>query len=183
MTVGALLDGAPRAGASEFEPEDSPVTAMPDLAPGVAPVARDPFLARFPIPEEVAAGTVVDEERRLARLKSSYRQARSAFEERYGKEGGPAGRKPPPRGEPLDHDRIVLRSRISTLERTVLEAELSVIYARESRKRAGAVCSTDDSPELSTELRRIGSALNRSRIRKRLDDYLCEYLARPNERR
>ncbi len=113
-------------------------------------------LATAPIPDPVTDGIVRAEEQRVRDLEQEYEQVRSelrAFEPDDPERNSAAGT----RSDPV---RQRVRSRVSTLWRTLLEARLSLTLLKH------------DEETCREELHRIGRELNAARIAKRSDDYL-----------
>lgn len=72
--------------------------------------------------------------------------------------------------DPLDPSLIHARGHLSTLERQVLEAEISLIFAR---RLLAAINGTDQNMDgLYAVIEKTAFALNRARVAKRSDDYL-----------
>ena len=98
--------------------------------------------------------TLREEERRLQRLTSAREAASTAL--RQAREGG---------ADELDRTVVTAASRVSTLMRQALEAQLSVLLTRR-------LCDGGDRAALYTAIRDIALKLNHARVAKRADDYL-----------
>ncbi len=123
-----------------------------DCAVGLPEPANEPDLAYL-------RSTLAVEEARLGRLRSELAEAERALE---------AIR--PERRDALERDTVAVVSRISTVTRQILEAELSILFTRR-------LCDGGTREALYQRIEEIALKLNHARVAKRADDYLVALTA------
>jgi|GEM_PF-70295 len=138
------------------------------LEPAADTATAGTLSAYQPVPA-VENTDIAAERERLAELRNTLEQRRTALE---------AARRDLPAEQELDARIQGLEAAVSTTERTMLEAEISVrMLELKTQQQAAGMRLPGAHDEQSRELfRSVGYRLNQARIKKRTDDYLCDLL-------